>query len=31
VDMSSAPRAPRANTNITAIMLAEHLAPTLAP
>ena len=31
VDMSIAPSAPRANTNITAIMLAEHLAPTLAP
>jgi choline dehydrogenase-like flavoprotein len=30
VDMSIAPSAPRANTNITAIMLAEHLAPTLA-
>jgi choline dehydrogenase len=29
VDMSIAPSAPRANTNITAIMLAEHLAPTL--
>ena len=31
VDMSIAPSAPRANTNITAIMLAEHLAPTLTP
>jgi choline dehydrogenase len=30
VDMSIAPSAPRANTNITAIMLAERLAPTLA-
>jgi len=29
--MSIAPSAPRANTNITAIMLAERLAPTLAP
>lgn len=29
VDMSIAPSAPRANTNVTAIMLAEHLAPTL--